>query len=239
MSDENEVVQQDAAENALDPAQAKAEEAVTETETPDPAQEKAEAEARAAKREARRERKDYYELKAKAEYLERELRRREQTVNQEPQSDDVDDIDARVERKIAEIRAKEAETEFATKRDKVFAKAAEIGDFDGEDFLKSYKVGGVTADAILNSEHGARIAQYLYENPDEADRIATLSPYGQGKEMTKLEDKFSAASVKKSAAPAPIKPVGSKGSGEIVYRPDMSDAEYNKWLDQQHKSKRG
>jgi len=108
MSDENEVVQQDEAENALEPAQAKAEETVAQTETPDPAQEKAEAEARAAKREARRERKDYYELKAKAEYLERELRRRELSGNQEQQNDDVDDIDVRVERKIAEIRAKDS-----------------------------------------------------------------------------------------------------------------------------------
>lgn len=231
MSDEKEVVDAvDEAENALETAPV-ADETTEEVAAPDPAQE--EEAAKAEKKQLRRDRKEFFELKAKAEYLERELRRREQATA-EP-----DDIDERVNQRIAEMQQQKAAEEFISKRDRVFAEAAKLGDFDGDDFLRSYKVGDVTADAIMNSKYGSAIAQYLYDNPEDADRIAALSPYGQGKEMAKLEDKFSSAQVKKSAAPTPIKPVGAKGSGEVVYRPDMSDAEYSKWLELQHKSRRG
>lgn len=221
----------DAEKTELAPAQ------VEKTEVaPEPEQEtaeqiaakEAEAKLKAEKRQQRRERKDYYEMKAKLEYLERE---RERTLNsKQPNEDDSQvDVEELVERKLAEREQKRQFEELQRKRDDVVAKAEKSGEFDFEDFVESVECTPVMRDAVLDSDVSAELLKYLYKNPDDASRIANLSPARQAAEIGKLELKLSEKSaVKKSAAPSPISPVGgnSKPSG---YRPEMTQAEYEEW----------
>ena len=81
--------------------------------------------------------------------------------------------------------------------------------------------------SILETENAADIVYHLAKNPAEADRIASLSPYAQAKEIGKLEDKLSSKPVKLSNAPAPMTP--AKGSQSITKTiEDMTLDEYMK-----------
>lgn len=68
--------------------------------------------------------------------------------------------------------------------------------------------------AILESDTGHELAYHLGKNPDEADRIASLSPTAAIREMGKLEAKLASAPAdptapRKPSTPEPIKPLGS------------------------------
>lgn len=84
------------------------------------------------------------------------------------------------------------------------------------------------ADAMFESDVGARITYYLAKNPDEAERISKLSPMKQAAAIFALEEKVSKPAKKPSKAPDPINPVGTKG--DVQKDPaKMSQAEYNSW----------
>lgn len=74
---------------------------------------------------------------------------------------------------------------------------------------------------------GQKVLYHLAKNPDEAERIAKLSPTRQVIEIGKLEDKVTPPK-KTSNAPPPVS--GVKGASAIQgYRDNMSDAEYKAW----------
>lgn len=240
MSNENLI-----AEPAIEPAdKTAADPAQTLVETPpEPTQEeKAEAEQKAEKRRERRERKEFFEmkgeLKAKAEFLEREIQRLQQGKQQsQPQLDENDpDFEAIVEKKLAEREAKKAAESFFNKSKTLLERAAEEGDFDVDEFIPLPRGA---ADAIVELDNPKLVA-YLQKNPEEIQRLSQLSPARQAVEVGKLELKLAAQpTVKKSGAPAPIAPITAKKSGASEYRPDMTDEEYNKWVDAQRKSYKG
>jgi membrane protein involved in colicin uptake len=78
--------------------------------------------------------------------------------------------------------------------------------------------------AILESDIGPKLLYHLAKNPEEAERIAKLSPVRQVIEIGKMEERV--VPVKQgSKAPPPVS--GVKGSSAIQnYREDMSDAQY-------------
>lgn len=171
------------------------------------------------------------ELRAKAEYLERALQDRNPQRENGESVDPKLDIDELVNRKFEERERQSQIKSVEAKRDSIFAQAAKDGDFDADDFLESTVVTPVMAEAILESDAASKVVKYLYNNPEEAERIAELSAARQAVEIGKLEAKLSAAPApaKKSGAPAPIKPVGGKSTVSNEYRPDMTDAEYREW----------
>lgn len=227
--------EQEAEQKVLEPAQVAAE------ENPEPAQEtaeqiaakEAEAERKAEKRRERRERKEYYELKAKAEFYERELNRRSQGQETQSQSqDDGNDIDSIVAQKVAELKEKEQAAQFLNKSKSVLEKAMELGDFDLEDFIE---LPPTAAHAIVEMDN-PRIVVHLQSNPDLIDKLSNMSPYLQAVEIGRLDAQLSAPKpVKKSGAPAPITPLAAKKTGDLEYRPDMTDAEFDKWTEIQRK----
>lgn len=84
-------------------------------------------------------------------------------------------------------------------------------------------------EAILESEMGPDIAYYLGNNPDEAARIARLSPASQHRELGKLEAKLSAPpQTKPTKAPPPIEPAGSRAKAEKAPH-EMSPQEFAEW----------
>lgn len=81
-------------------------------------------------------------------------------------------------------------------------------------------------DTLIETDNGADIVNYLGTHLDEAERIAKLSPYGQAKEIGKLEDKLaSKAPLKTSNAPAPVTPISS-GKSSTKSLDDMTTEEY-------------
>lgn len=85
------------------------------------------------------------------------------------------------------------------------------------------------SEAIISSEDGHLIVYHLAKNPDEAERIASLSPAAQAREIGKIEATLSKPAPKKpSSAPAPISPVGGKASATSA-EPDSSNTK--EWID--------
>jgi hypothetical protein len=115
--------------------------------------------------------------------------------------------------KVAEERdrAREEQAQMA-RREKLFAEAEELGDFDREDFFQNVKVSPLMAEAILESDLGAKIVVHLNAHADEAARIANLPPARQAAEIGKLEAKLASPPPKKSAAPKPIQPLQGKAT---------------------------
>lgn len=83
--------------------------------------------------------------------------------------------------------------------------------------------------SILESEVGPQVLYHLARNPEDAERIAELSPARQVAELGKLELKMSPVVRKTSAAPAPIKTVSQGRSAAQGYSDNWSDAEYREW----------
>lgn len=139
-------------------------------------------------------------------------------------------------------RAQGQQKEVASKFDSHYQKAAEgiedfddvMGDEDSVELLS--KVFGtdkpLSVQAIHEAEEkGPLILYYLAKNPAEVERISKLSPARQAAAIVALEEKVSKPAKQPSKAPAPISPVGTKGSaGKDPSK--MTQAEYNEWRNQ-------
>lgn len=87
-------------------------------------------------------------------------------------------------------------------------------------------------DTLLEAENAQDIVHYLYMNLEEAERIAKLSPYGQAKEIGKLEDKLlQKPKPKPSNTPAPINPV----EGSASFAKKLEDMSYTEMLERDKK----
>ena len=93
-------------------------------------------------------------------------------------------------------------------------------DFDQVAYNPNLPITDVMAETIRASEIGPELAYHLGSNPEEAKRIARLSPFLQAKEIGKIEAKLAEnPPVKKtSSAPAPITPVTAR-----VTNPGVTD----------------
>jgi hypothetical protein len=145
-------------------------------------------------------------------------------------ADDAAWIDAKVEFKLqqreADARAhaqRATQAQLTTKTEDIYAKAEKFPEFDRETFDELPLTRQIAA-TLIDSEVAPQLMAYMSANPDEVERISKLSEARQAAELGKLEVKLQ-ASPKTTKAPAPITPVGAKGSTS----PDvasMSMAEY-------------
>lgn len=126
--------------------------------------------------------------------------------------------DKQREAKVAQERQQEIAAKVQQKNSTLIAEAQKLGGFDMEDF-EALPVTPVMADAIRDSEIGAKLVSHLVLNEGEAERISKLSPARQAAEIGKLEVKLSA--VKSVKAPPPINPIGS-GSSKTIYDPESA-----------------
>ena len=173
-----------------------------------------------------------YELQAKLE-SERHTKNASPADEKEPKRDDFEDLESyqrslaehTAKRVVKEHHAQEAEArkqesarEANARRKQSWEshveKVSEKHD-DGDDviehFVANVNLHAYALDAIIESELGGEIAYYLGKHDEEAERISKLTPPRQALEIGKLEVKLSTPK-KPSAAPAPIDPVGGKGS---------------------------
>lgn len=133
--------------------------------------------------------------------------------------------------KKAEADQKVRQTK-ATEWTKRVAVAREVHD-DFDDVMQAtVPVSPAMREVIVDSEHGAEMAYFLGKNPDEAHRIAQLSPIAAAREMGRIEAKFgqatSGAPAGKPVAPKPkpIAPISGNGatpSGKTLDEMDYQD----------------
>lgn len=194
-------------------------------------------------------------LKERLDRIEQNLQQNHQPArgidNSEPKIENFDDFDKYVaakaewiaskkinetlqerERRIAEERVSTAHAKTVDSWNQRLAEAtAELPDF--EEVLSSSDVpmSDFMRDAIIDSDLGPKVAYWLANNPDEAKKIASMSPLATIKAIGRIEERLESqakAPKKPTGAPAPLKPVGGKAS--VQKDPgQMSDAEYLEW----------
>lgn len=96
------------------------------------------------------------------------------------------------ERQAVQQRQAQAEFVRSQKTQSIFAEAMKLPGFDLQAFHR-LPVPEPMADAILESDAAPQLVHFLTANPDEAYRIAGLSPARQIKELTRIEDKLTAS----------------------------------------------
>ena len=194
-------------------------------------------------------------LKDRLSRLEQNLQQNQQHAtpidNSEPRIDNFDDFDKYVaakaewiaskkinetlqerERRIAEERVSTAHAKAVDSWNKQLEKAtAELPDFTEVIESSDVPMSDFMRDAIIDSDLGPKVAYWLANNPDEAKKIAFMSPLATVKAIGRIEERLESqakAPKKPTGAPAPLKPVGGKAS--VQKDPgQMSDAEYLEW----------
>lgn len=198
-----------------------------------------------------------YEAEARAKMLEERLsavesrqaqQPQQQMAQGEPRLEDFDNFDAYIaakaefvaDRKIQQTlaeREKRQEAERAqTARQQTVAGwnkrvAAAEGDLpDFHDVVSSSDVRMTPpmAGAIMESEHGPKLAYYLATHPDEADAISDMSPVAAVRALTRIEDKLISQPAQVTKTPPPTSPVGVKAKA-TKDPADMSFEEFSKW----------
>jgi hypothetical protein len=151
---------------------------------------------------------------------------------EEPEGDDAW-IEEIVERRLS---AREAERQKQAAQQAWLDRQAKVAE-KHEDYFEAVIEGAERgawpctpdmAEAIRESELGADVAYHLAKNPDEARRIAGLSPYSQVRELGRIEATISAASSTtpkaKSTTSAPQPAPQARGAGgQFKVAADTSD----------------
>jgi hypothetical protein len=88
----------------------------------------------------------------------------------------------------------------------------------------SLSINEAMAEYITDSDLGAEVAYFLGQNPMKAAQIAQMSPMKAARELTRIESEINAKPKPRvSQTPAPINPVGSKGSPSSSAQPSDND----------------
>lgn len=207
-----------------------------------------------ARKEAQREREQREALEARLKALEQSSQPQKASVEpeDEPQPHQFSDAfeyakalaEYSAEKAVKERDRQEAEKQLAVERQKVveaWAKKVEAAKAEMPDFEEMIESSDVVVsdpirDAIVESDVGPQILYYLAENPEVADKLAAKSVAAAMRELGKLEARFekeaetssekpSKTVVKKSNAPAPIKPL--KATSSAADTPIDSDGQFH------------
>ncbi len=91
--------------------------------------------------------------------------------------------------------------------------------FDARMALSVVQPNPTTDGFFVESEVGPEILHYLYENPDEADRIRDMAPYKAIRELVKLENRFADQIKGIKSKPAPKPPAAVTGRASAPAAP--------------------
>ena len=147
-------------------------------------------------------------------------------------------LSEREKRQSAEREATERTKTVDSWNKRIAAATAEMPDF--EEVLASSDVPMTPPmqQAIMESDIGPKLAYYLANNPDEAEKIAGMSPIGAIRTLGRIEERLSNSkpAVKSTDAPPPIRATGSNAT--VTKDPHkMSDAEFAAWRKNQIKAR--
>ena len=111
-------------------------------------------------------------------------------------------------------------------------RVADAGIDDFHDVVSNSDVPmtGTMQQAIMESENGPKLAYHLATHPEEAEKIAGMTPIGAVRALTLIEDRLakSGLEAKTTNAPPPVRPAGSSATAKKDPG-KMTDAEYMKW----------
>lgn len=128
------------------------------------------------------------------------------------------------DRASSQAKAQEQGKTIQDKTEKLYAEAEELEGFD-RDAFDELPLTPHIAQALIDSDVPAKLMAYMASNAKEVERISKLSPARQAAELGKLELKLTSAP-KVSKAPAPITPIGNRGSVSTGDIGKMSVEEY-------------
>ncbi|MGL6123001.1 MAG: hypothetical protein ACRC1W_08290 [Shewanella sp.] len=122
--------------------------------------------------------------------------------------------DKKADEKISQLeRQREMEKTseaFLERTEKAIDKYPDFHDVAGN---PSLKINEAMVEFIAESNVGPDVAYYLGKNPSTAAKIADMSPIKAARELARIEAEISAKPVvKTSTLPAPIDPIGARGS---------------------------
>lgn len=207
-----------------------------------------------ARKEAQREREAREALEARLNALEQSKQPQQASVepDDEPQPHQFSDA-FEYAKALAEFTAEqalknrdkqEAERKASEERQKVIdawakkvdAAKAELPDFDDMVQSSDVVISNEVRDAIIESDVGPQLLYHLAENPEIAEKLASKSVVSALRELGKLEARFereaekqaeesSKPVVKKSNAPAPIKPL--RATSAAADTPIDSDGQFH------------
>lgn len=140
----------------------------------------------------------------------------------------------------AKVKESQVKSEYQTKVESFQTKVNEFSKVqdDFEDVVSDVDdipLSFALQESILTSDFGPQIMYELAKDRTRLEKINRLSAIDAAREIGKIEARLEKPSAstqekKQSKAPAPIAPVGSKGSAKIEKSPDdMSFQEYKKW----------
>jgi hypothetical protein len=133
------------------------------------------------------------------------------------------------QRSAIEQQAEQAEAVVRESRERAYQ--ARVSDF--QDRAPDYhqvisnpnvQITPLMADAIKDAEAGPELAYYLCKNPEEAARIARMSPVQQAVAIGRLEGKVTIPAKRTTQAPPPVKSVNG-GTGTAAFDPDSAPME--------------
>lgn len=127
-------------------------------------------------------------------------------------------------------RAQQTAVEIRTRWDTAEAEAkGELEDYDEVMASTEVRFSESVAIALLDSPSGPRLAYYLKSHPDEARKLAGLSPVAAAREIGKLEAGLTKAPAPKpkTSAPPPPKPENRGRQAEAdLYSPNIPIGDY-------------
>lgn len=123
----------------------------------------------------------------------------------------------------AQQAAAQREREWNVRQQKAASKYEDFFDVvQSEDLI----ITDLMAGAIKEAEAGPEIAYFLGKHPNEAARIAALSPAAQVREIGKIEARLELTPTKApSKAPAPVEPARGEAAADVI---DLSSARSQK-----------
>ncbi len=123
-------------------------------------------------------------------------------------------IDRMTDWKLDQRTAQTEAQKVTTKVKSIYSETEKLTGMDAADLTQvATEMGATLGTAITESDMAAKLFAHLATNEAELARLKALPPYRQAAEIGKLEDKLSSAPAPRtSKAPAPINPVGSRGS---------------------------
>lgn len=128
--------------------------------------------------------------------------------------------DRKAQEKVQQQQLQQRQTEIeATYAERVEAVMEKYDDFEQVAYSHNHRVTPEMAAVIKESEVGPDIAYWLGLNPKESNRIASLTPLQQAREIGKIEAKIAVEPIvkKTSSAPEPIKPVTANRATATTY----------------------
>lgn len=183
------------------------------------------------------------EARAEADHLKRQIEELKQTSKpasdpNEPKLESYSDIEeyAKAKAEYATRQAKQKdEAERSSQAQKKFYEdltaswEEKVEKFEAEDFetvVGELKPVNALIVAIMDEDNGPQVAYHLAKNPEEAQRIAGLTPLRQAKEIARLAAKLASEPAKPktpSKAPAPIAPVTGTSAASSSEPSDADD----------------